>query len=529
MTAADAPARATASVSPWLIAMVVMLSTFMEVLDTSIANVSLKQIGGSLAASIDESTWVLTSYLVANAIVLPLSGWFSNVFGRKRFYMTCVVLFTVSSFLCGLAPTLPLLILFRVLQGLGGGGLQPSAQAILADAFPPEKRAMGFSIYAMAVVFAPAIGPTLGGFITDNYSWRWLFYINVPVGVLSVFLTSRFISDPEYLSQQLRKLRGKLRIDYFGIGLLAVGLGFLQVVLDKGQEDDWFDSRFIVWCVALSAAALVTVVWWELRTSNPIVDLRLFKDRNFAMANVLIFGLGFSLFGSTVLVPQFLQTLMGYTATESGKVLSPAGVVVFVMLPITGFLTNRVGAKRLIVIGLTIAGAGLIATGSINLQVDYWTITLYRMVMGFGIALTFIPISTVCFSRMPPQKNNAASALFNLQRNLGASFGIATVTTMVARRTQVHQAILSAHVTATSPAYNQMLAGLTRKFAAAGASAFLAVRQAEETIAGMVRRQAGALAFMDSFRLMGLLVLLLLPLCLWIQKAQPQKGHIHVE
>ncbi|HXO19346.1 MAG TPA: DHA2 family efflux MFS transporter permease subunit [Thermoanaerobaculia bacterium] len=516
--------------SPWLISMVVMLSTFMEVLDTSIANVSLPHIAGSLAATVDESTWVLTSYLVANAIVLPLSGWFSNIFGRKRFYMTCVLLFTLSSFLCGLAWSLPMLILFRVLQGLGGGGLQPSAQAILADAFPPEKRGMGFSVYAMAVVFAPAIGPTLGGWITDNYSWRWIFYINVPVGVVSFVLTSRLIRDPAYLVERVRQLKGKLRIDYIGIGLLTVGLGFLQVVLDKGQEDDWFGSPFIAWSIGISAAALVAVVVWELWTETPIVELRLFRERNFAISNILMFGLGFALFGSTVLVPQFLQTLMGYSATESGKVLSPSGLVVFAMLPLTGYLADRVGAKKLITVGLVIAGSALWLTSRINLQIDYWTITLYRMLQGVGLAFLFIPISTTSFSRIPPEKSNAASSLFNLARNLGASFGIATVTTLVARQSQVHHHQLAANVNAANPIYRQMIAGLTQRLILSGSSAYQAGLQAERYVAGMLARQATAMAFLDAFRLTGTFCFLLLPLCWLIKRVDPRPGpRIHAE
>jgi DHA2 family multidrug resistance protein len=528
--------------SPWLISMVVVLATFMEVLDTSIANVSLPHIAGSLSASNDESTWVLTSYLVANAIVLPLSGWFSNMFGRKRFYMTCVVLFTASSFLCGLAPSLPLLILFRVLQGLGGGGLQPSAQAILADAFPPEKRGMGFSVYAMAVVFAPAIGPTLGGWITDNFNWRWIFYINVPVGILSFVLTGALIKDPAYLVERVRQMRGKLHIDYAGIALLTLGLGCLQVVLDKGQEDDWFGSRLIASSAAISLLALLGVLWWELRVSNPIVDLRLFRERNFAISNLLMFGLGFALFGSTVLVPQFLQALMGYSATESGKVLSPGGVAVMLILPITGALINRAGPKALITVGLIVAGAALWLTSHINLQVDYWTITNYRMMVGIGIAFLFVPISTAAFSRLPPEKSNAASALFNLSRNLGASFGIATVTTLVVRQSQVHTNQLVAHVAAGSTPYNQLLAGLTQRLIAGGSSAYEAGRQATAVIARTISQQAAALAYLDAFRFVAMACFVMLPLA-WLLKKVPlgsrlppvatlpagRKGPVHVD
>ncbi len=515
--------------SPWLISMIVVLATFMEVLDTSIANVSLPHIAGSLSATNDESTWVLTSYLVANAIVLPLSGWFSNVFGRKRFYMTCVVLFTASSFLCGLAPSLPLLIFFRVLQGLGGGGLQPSAQAILADAFPPEKRGMGFSVYAMAVVFAPAIGPTLGGWITDNFNWRWIFYINVPVGIVSFALTGALIKDPAYLVERVKQLRGRLRIDYVGMGLLTVGLGFLQVVLDKGQEDDWFGSRMIAWSAAISASALLAVLWWELRVKDPIIYLRLFRERNFAISNVLIFALGFALFGSTVLVPQFLQTLLGYTATEAGKVLSPGGVAVMLVLPITGALINRIGARALITVGLIIAGGGLWLTSHISLDVGYWTITSYRMIVGIGIAFLFVPISTAAFSRLAPDKSNAASALFNLSRNLGASFGIALVINLVVRQSQVHTSLLVSHVTNGNPVYGQWIAGLTQRLVQQGASTYDAGRQATAVVARMIAQQAGALAYLDAFRFVAIACFVMLPLGLLMKSVRHGGGPAHME
>ncbi|HLX07193.1 MAG TPA: DHA2 family efflux MFS transporter permease subunit [Thermoanaerobaculia bacterium] len=531
LTAPGLPAAGAGemTISPWLISMVVVLATFMEVLDTSIANVSLPHIAGSLSATNDESTWVLTSYLVANAIVLPLSGWFSNMFGRKRFYMTCVVMFTASSFLCGLAPSLPLLIFFRVLQGLGGGGLQPSAQAILADAFPPEKRGMGFSVYAMAVVFAPAIGPTLGGWITDNFNWRWIFYINVPVGIVSFMLTGALIKDPPYLIERIKQLRGKLRIDYVGIGLLTLGLGFLQVVLDKGQEDDWFGSNLIAWSAAISAAALLAVLWWELRTRDPIIDLRLFRERNFALSNVLIFALGFALFGSTVLVPQFLQSLMGYTATESGKVLSPGGVAVMLVLPITGMLINRIGARSLITIGLIISGGGLWMTSHISLQVDYWTITSYRMIVGIGIAFLFVPISTAAFSRLPQEKSNAASALFNLARNLGASFGIALVTNLVVRQSQVHTNQLVSHAWAGGTPYNQLIAGLTQRLIQSGSSAYEAGRQATAVVAGTIAREAGALAYLDAFRFVAMACFVMLPLGWLIKRGAESKGAVHLD
>jgi DHA2 family multidrug resistance protein len=522
--AVAAPVRPRPQDNPWLIAMVIVLSTFMEVLDTSIANVSLPHIAGNLSATIDESTWVLTSYLVSNAIVLPLSGWFSNMFGRKRFYMVCVLLFTVSSVLCGLAPTLPLLIFFRILQGLGGGGLQPSTQAILVDTFPPEKRAMGFAVYAMAVVLAPAIGPTLGGWITDNMNWRWIFYINLPVGLASLVLTQRLIHDPPYLVEKVKQLKGKIRIDYIGIGLLSLGLGALQVILDKGQEDDWFGSSFIVWMMIICIASLAITVYRELTVDQPIIDLTLFKERNFSIATLLIFGLGFALFGSTVLIPEFLQTLMGYTATQSGEVLSPSGVVVFLMLPLTGMLSNKVRPRWLISIGLLISGLSLWFTANIDLAVDFRTVTIYRMLQGLGLSFMFTPISITCFSRIPPEKNNAASSLFNLARNLGASFGIATVTTFLARKTQVHHSLLAAHVTNSSPQYQSLLSGLTARFTAAGASAVRATHQAQAIIEGMVTQQAGAMAFLDTFRFVSLCCFALIPFCFLIKKVNLSKG-----
>src|SRR5471030_2756536 len=333
----------------WAIALAVTLATFMEVLDTSIANVALPHIAGSLSAGQDESTWVLTSYLVSNAIVLPLSGWLSSIIGRKRFYMSCVALFTISSFLCGLAPNLTTLIICRILQGAGGGGLQPSEQAILADTFEPRKRGMAFAVYGMAVVLAPAIGPTLGGWITDNFNWRWIFFINIPVGIISLLLTNMLITDPPYMKQ---KKRTGFKIDYIGLGLLALGLGTLQVVLDKGQRDDWFGSHLIVIMTVISAIALIAVVIWEWYHKDPIIDLHLFKDRSFAVGNMLMFMVGFALMSSTVLLPLFMQTIMGYTAEQAGLALKPGGFAILVAMPVVGFLLGRYDARRLLLCGM---------------------------------------------------------------------------------------------------------------------------------------------------------------------------------
>jgi MFS transporter, DHA2 family, multidrug resistance protein len=352
------------AVNPWIIAVTVTLATFMEVLDTSIANVALPHIAGSLSAGQDESTWVLTSYLVSNAIVLPLSGWLSSIVGRKNFYMGCVALFTVSSFMCGLAPNLATLIFFRVLQGVGGGGLQPSEQAILADTFPPAKRGMAFAVYGVAVVTAPAIGPTLGGWITDNFTWRWIFFINIPVGIISILLTSRLIEDPPYFRR--RKL-SETKIDYIGLGFVALGLGTLQVVLDKGQRDDWFESHFITVFTIIAVASLIFVTFWEWHHKDPIIDLHLFRDRTFGISNFLMFMLGFALLGSTLLLPLFMQTLLGYTAEQAGLALMPGGLTIMILLPLVGFLLSRYSPRWLLVFGLVMLSTSLFHMTSFDL------------------------------------------------------------------------------------------------------------------------------------------------------------------
>src|SRR6202166_546645 len=383
------------SINPWVIAVTVTLATFMEVLDTSIANVALPHIAGNLGASADESTWVLTSYLVSNAIVLPLSGWFSSLIGRKRFYMSCVALFTVSSFLCGLAPSLGVLVLFRVLQGVGGGGLQPSEQAILNDTFSLEKRGMAFAVYGIAVVVAPTIGPWLGGWITDNFSWRWIFYINVPVGIISLLLTSVLISDPPHMKKA--NIKSGFRIDYIGIGLISLGLGSMQIVLDKGQRDDWLASGFIQVFFALMLIGIIAGIIWEWRHKEPVVDLKMLKDRNFAISTVAMFFLGFVLYSSTVLIPQFLQEMLGYTAELAGKALSPGGAVIMFMMPVVGFLVSRVNTKYLIAFGCTVSALALFVMAGWDLQIDYSHAVRARMLQSFGLAFLFIPLNVSAF------------------------------------------------------------------------------------------------------------------------------------
>jgi DHA2 family multidrug resistance protein len=507
--------------------MTVMLATFMEDLDTSVANVALPHIAGNLSASTDESTWVLTSYLVANAIILPMGGWFSMLIGRKRFYMTCVAVFTVSSVMCGLAPSLEALIVFRVLQGLGGGALQPISQAILVESFPREKHGMAMAVYGMGVVVAPVIGPTLGGWLTDNYSWRWIFLINIPVGILSLVLTYFLIFDPPYLVR--RGLSDGLKIDYMGFGLLALGLGSLEVVLDEGQKKDWFSSPFIVLFAALTAICLIAVVVWELRQKTPVIDFRVLKDRNFTLATLSMLVLGFVLYASTALLPMLLQTLLGYTALLSGLVLSPAGLVIVFCLPLVGFLLRKYQARWLVMFGVLMCSLGLFYMSRFNLTIDFRTAVWARIVQSTGLAFLFVPISAAAFAFVPRERTNYAAGLFNLARNIGGSSGIATVTTMLARRAQFHQTVLVAHMTPYDGAYRNALAGSAAMLQAHGASAADAGLRAQGLLYGSMQRQSSMLAFSDAFWIMAVLFLSVIPLMFLMKKAGPVKGPVVVE
>ncbi len=509
------------AVNPWIIAVTVTLATFMEVLDTSIANVALPHIAGSLSAGQDESTWVLTSYLVSNAIVLPLSGWLSSIMGRKNFYMSCVALFTISSFMCGLAPNLATLIICRVLQGAGGGGLQPSEQAILADTFAPAKRGMAFAVYGIAVVTAPAIGPTLGGWITDNFTWRWIFFINIPVGIISILLTSRLIQDPPYFRR--RKL-SETRIDYIGLGFVALGLGTLQVVLDKGQRDDWFESHFIVILSLIAAVSLIFVIFWEWKHKDPIIDLHLFRDRTFGISNLLMFMLGFALLGSTLLLPLFMQTLLGYTAQQSGLALMPGGFTIMLLLPLVGFLLSRYSPRWPLVFGLAMLSLSLFNMTRFDLLIDFRTAAMARILQAAGMAFLFVPINTAAYAFLPRDKNNAASGLMNLARNMGGSVGISLVTTMLDRRTQVHLNDLSRHLSASNPAFQSMLQGTAQAMRTHGANATFATQQAYALIQGTVQRQATMLAYLDDFRFLAWAILAMVPLVFLMKKSKPGGG-----
>jgi DHA2 family multidrug resistance protein len=427
----------------WLITLSVMIPTLLEILDTSIANVALGHIQGSLSAGQDEVTWVLTSYLVANAVVIPMSGWLARLMGRKNYLMISVAVFTVASMLCGLARSLEMLVFFRVVQGLGGGGLQPMSQAILLETFPPRQRGLAMAIFAMGAVLGPIMGPLMGGYITDNYSWIWIFYINVPIGILALLMCWTFIFDPAY---QERRAVGE-KVDYLGLALLSVGLGSLQIVLDKGQGEDWFASQQIVILSVLAAVCLAALVWWELRQERPIIDLRIFRIRNFAAGNVVMFFGFFAFFGSIVLLPMFLQNLMGYTSFLAGLVLGPSGAIMLLLLPFVGKMTEKIDARFLLCFGLTVSGLSLVYMSRFTLQIDLGTAVLGRNIQAIGIAFFFVPLSFLTMAYIPRARMNNASALFNLLRNLGGSFGTAFVTTILARRAQVHQNHLVEHLT----------------------------------------------------------------------------------
>jgi DHA2 family multidrug resistance protein len=481
----------------------------MEALDTSIANVAMPHIGGSLSASRDEATWVLTSYLVANAMVLPISGWIANRMGRKRFYMSCVFMFTVASLLCGMAPTLGLLVFFRVIQGAAGGGLQPSEQSILADTFPPQKRSMAFAMYGVAVVMAPVIGPTVGGWIVDNYAWRWIFFLNIPVGILSLYLTNRVVEDPPYVTE-IRKRR--ISIDYWGLGLLVVAIGALQIMLDKGQEDDWFSSSFIITCFVIAAIGLVIFVARELLVEHPILDLRLFARRNVGMTQFVMFMVGASLYSSTVLIPQFLQEIMGYSARQAGMAVSSGGLVLMFLFPVAGALAPKFDPRRLVAIGFAITTFGLWRMTQIDLNVSFGMAVSWRVVIAMGLPFLFIPINTLCYAGIPQEKYNEVSGLTALMRNLGGSVGISFVTTLLVRQSQKHQAMLSAHTAPGNPPFEALRRGLEGAWKLRGSAAPDALQHAGAQIYGMTQIQARLLAYVDVIWVMVALTALLIPL-----------------
>jgi DHA2 family multidrug resistance protein len=507
-------------VNPWLIAVSVMFATFMEVLDTTVVNVSLPHIAGSLSASIDEATWALTSYLVANAIILPMTGWLASTFGRKNLLMLSVVGFTGSSFLCGLAPTLPMLIVFRIMQGATGGCLQPLSQAVLLEAFPPKDRGKAMGFWGLGIVVAPILGPVLGGWLTDTYSWRWVFYINIPIGIASIVMTSRYIFDPPYLRAESRS------IDYWGIGMLVVGIGALQIVLDKGQQEDWFQSNLIIILSVISAVAIIGLIVHELTTDDPIVDLRVFKARSYAVGVFLMTIVGFVLYGSMVLLPIMLQTLLGYPPLQAGIAMAPRGIGSFFMMPLTGLMTGRFDARKLLSIGLFIGGGTLIWLSRLNLSAGYWDIFWPQLIQGVGLSLLFVPLTTVAMDPIPRERMGYATSLFNLMRNIGGSVGIAVTGTLLARHQQATTSLYGSNVTMYDEKSQALFYQLRGGFMAAGNDVVTATNRAYAAMFGMVQQQAAIVSFVGLFQLLGVLFLALLPLVLIMKRPRGAGGAV---
>jgi DHA2 family multidrug resistance protein len=508
--------------NPWLIAITVSLATFMEVLDTSVANVALPHIAGSFGASQDESTWVLTSYLVSNAVILPLAAYLSTLLGRKRFYMICVALFGLSSLLCGLAPSLPLLLFFRVLQGLGGGGLGPSEQSILADTFPPAKRGQAFALYGLAIVMAPTLGPTVGGWITDNFDWRWIFFINLPIVALSLYMTNRLVEDTPTIEREVHEARrGHFRIDYIGFSLLALTFGCLEVVLDKGQEDDWFGSTFIVSFLTISAVSFISVIFWELwmarKQQRPILDLTLFKNQTFALSVAMMFVLGATLYGINTLLPQLLQNLMHYTAEQSGLTLSSGGLATLLSMPLVGFLIGKVDPRKLIALGFILTAGGLLYMSGLDLQMSMGYAAKIRFFQSLGFGFLFIPISTMSYVGVAPDKNNDVAGMTNLARNIGGSCGTAIFTTMLARHEQLHQNVLVRHTVRGNAFFNNRMSQLIQSHGEHGA-----LQQMYQT----VQQQASLLSYLDIIYFFVFACAIMIPVAFFMKKAPVGGGEV---
>ncbi len=505
-------------INPWMIVLAVMLATFMEVLDTTAVNVSLPHIAGSLSTTADEATWALTSYLVANAIILPITGWLAQRFGRKNLLLASVIGFTAASFMCGLAPTLGFLVFFRIVQGASGGCLQPLSQAVLLEAFPPNERGKAMGFWGLGIVVAPVLGPVLGGWLTDSYSWRWVFYINIPVGVLSILMTKAYIFDPPYLKRDANS-----RVDYWGIGMLAVWVGALQVALDKGQQEDWFSSNFIRWFVGITVVAFVAFLIREFTTREPVVNLRVFRERTFAAGAFLMTVVGFVLYGSLVLLPLWLQTLLGYSSMEAGIALAPRGIGAMIGMPVVGMMLKKVDPRKFLAAGLFVCAFTLFRFSRLSLDAGFWNFFWPQFIQGLALGLLFVPLTTITMNRIPKEGMGNATSLFNLTRNIGGSVGIAMVTTLDLRYQQAHVNQLGEHFSRFDPVATRMLDGLGHLYRAAGADPIRAGRQAVATAFGLVQRQAAMLAFVDIFLLLAALFMALLPLIL-IMKRPASEG-----
>jgi MFS transporter, DHA2 family, multidrug resistance protein len=499
-------------INPWIIAIAVMLSTFMEVLDTTVVNVSLPHIAGSLSATIDEATWTLTSYLVSNAIILPLTGWLSNYFGRKRMLMLSVTGFTIASFMCGLAPTLPFLVVCRVIQGACGGSLQPISQAILLESFPPQDRGKAMGFWGLGIVVAPLLGPVLGGWLTDSYSWRWVFYINVPIGLASIIMTRLYVFDPHYIK------RATSRIDYWGIGMLAVGIGFLQVVLDKGQEKDWFATMWITVVAVAAVVALIAFIFRELTIEHPVVQLRVFKDRTYSTGVFLMSMLGVGLYGTTVLIPLILQTLLGYPALRAGIAMAPRGLGSFIAMPIVGLIMMKFDPRKMLALGLFVCALTLFQFSALNRSAGYWDFFWPQLEMGLSLGLVFVPLTTITMSNIPKETMGNATSLFNLVRNLGGSIGISAVQTMEIRLQQTNTNVLGAHVNPLSASARNMMNMMSQMMMSRGGDAVAAAHQARAMVFGLVQREASMISYNTIFKSLGILFLGLLPFILLMRR-----------
>ncbi len=502
------------NINKWLITVTVMLPAIMEIIDTSVANVALPHMQGSLNAGTDEVTWVLTSYLVSNAVVLPMTGWLARVFGRKRFQMTCIVLFTLASLLCGAAPNLELLILFRIIQGAAGGALIPISQAIMMETFPPHQRGMAMAIFGVGAMFGPIVGPALGGWITDNLNWRWIFYINLPIGIIALVMNLFFIFDPAYL----KRMGAALKIDYWGLFLLTTSMGSLQVILDKGQQEDWFNSPFIIIFSLICVVSLVALIWVELTHEHPIINLRLFKNVSFSAGNFIMFIVGFCLYSSITLIPLFLQTLMGYSATDAGMVLAPGGIATLITMPIVGAMLQKRDGRKIVFAGLLIGAVSMFIMQRLSLEASYADFVWPRIVLGVGLAMIFVPLTTVTLATIPRQEMGNATGMFNLLRNLGGSVGIAVAATLLGRLSQAYQTSLVPHINPYSTIWQTRYQGLKQALIAKGSTAAQADQATLAMFYGMVRRQAGVLAFNHVFWIVGIAFLSIIPLLLLLKR-----------
>jgi DHA2 family multidrug resistance protein len=507
----------TPQINPWIIAIAVMLSTFMEVLDTTVVNVSLPHIAGNLSATVDEATWTLTSYLVSNAIILPLTGWLSNYFGRKRMLMMSVTGFTTASFFCGLAPNLPFLIFFRVVQGACGGGLQPISQAILLESFPPEDRGKAMGFWGLGIVVAPMLGPLIGGWLTDSFSWRWVFYINIPIGVASIMMTKLFVFDPAYI----RRRSG--RIDYWGIGMLALGIAALQIVLDKGQEKDWFGTHWITLVTVVAAISLIAFIVYELRVKDPVVDLRVFRNITYSSGVFLMAVLGVGLYGSLVLIPLVLQTVLGYPAFQAGIAMAPRGFGSFIAMPVIGMILAKVDARKVLTLGIIICAYTLIQLSRLNVNAGFWDFCWPQFFMGLSLGMLFVPLTTISMDPIPNESMGNATSLFNLVRNLGGSIGIAAVSTIETRREQININVLGTHVSHNSPMAMAMMNSLRRHFIASGIDPVTATASARDALFAIVEHQASMMAYNTTFRILAILFMAMIPFVL-LMKRPSKKG-----